>query len=99
MKKTIKELEINGRKYSYAVTELGGEQRFFVMILKGNGWKDYCSANGYGYKSMEAAAYAFDNRLFYAEHYEVNDDEPCIYVSADYLLTLEKFGQFRKRCF
>jgi hypothetical protein len=55
MRKTIRELEIQNRKYSYAVTELGGEQRFFVMILKGNGWEDYCSANGYGYDSMEAA--------------------------------------------
>lgn len=96
MKKIAREPEINGKKYAYVVTELGGEQRFFVMVLKGNRWEDYCTANGYGYKSMEAAAYAFDNRLFYAEHYEVNNDEACIIISFDYLSQVQQFKRFRK---
>jgi hypothetical protein len=96
MKKTIKELEINGRKYAYVVSELGGEQRFFVMILKEYGCEDYCTANGYGIKCIEAAGRVFDNRLFFAEHYEVNDDEPCRIVPPDYLIQMEKLKRFRK---
>jgi hypothetical protein len=97
MKKTITELEISGRKYAYVVTELGREQRFFVMILKNTGWETFCGANGYGYKTMEAARRAFDNRLFYEEHYRVNDEEPRIYVSRDYLSTLQIFKKFKNK--
>ena len=79
-----------------ALIKIGGEERFFVMVQKKRRWEDYCTANGYGYKSMEAAAYAFDNRLFYTEHYEVNDDEACIIVPPDHLIQVENFKRFRK---
>lgn len=74
MKKTIQELEINGKKYSYVVITLGGKQRFYVMVFKQNQWETFCSANDYGYKTIEAARRAFDNRLFFAEHYEADED-------------------------
>lgn len=96
MKKIVKELEINGKKYAYVVTELGGEQIFFVKVLKGNRWEDCCTANGYGFRSFEVAARALENRLFFAEHYEVNNDKACILVPHDYLVQVEKFKRFRK---
>jgi hypothetical protein len=55
-----------------------------------------CSGNGYGYKSMEAAGRAFDNCLFYEEHYAINDDEPCNFIPSNYLSALERFKKFRK---
>ena len=96
MRKIVRELEINGKEYAYVVTELGSEQRFFVKVLKGNRWEDYCTANGYGFKTFEVAARALENRLFFAEHYEISDDEPCIVVSPDYILRLQQLQRFRK---
>lgn len=96
MKERIRELEINGRKYAYAAAAVTGEQRYFILLLKKTRWVTFCSANGYGYKSLEAAGRAFDNRLFFAEHYEGDDDEPRIVVSLNYLSALQKFRQFTK---